>query len=276
VRKWLKTLGRVSNAMLVLATPSVMTPSARAQLAPLPVTIPQQKVGDTLCGPTNAKPTGAHFIVALYGWMPSINGETSVRDLSADVNVRFSDLLRHLRWGAMGTYEASYNSWLGIDDAVYASVRVKHTVSRTPLQPQLDAGLDLFIGNTFVGYSFKPEPSVAIDVLAGARVWHTDATLAVSGDVVNRERERVSTWADAIGGLRVRWAPAQKWQINIAGDGGAGGSKGTGEGLGSVSYMWTHWSAFAGYRYLYVNRQKNDFDFKGHLAGPLIGGAYRF
>lgn len=275
MRKWLKALARVVSGMAMLATPSVLTPGAGAQLAPLPVIIPQ-KVGDTLCGPVNAKPTGAHFSVALYGWMVGLNGQIGVRDLSADVNVRFTDILHKLRWGAMGTYEASYNSWLGIDDAVYASLRDKRTVSRTRLQPQLDLGLDLFIGNTFVGYTFRPEQNVAIDVLAGARFWHTDASLGISGDVVNRERERVSTWVDAIGGLRVRWQPARQWQVNIAGDGGAGGSKGTGEGLGSVSYNWTRWSAFAGYRYLYENYRKDEFFFTGHLDGPVLGGAYRF
>ncbi len=275
MRKWLTTLGRVSSAVALLVTPSVMTPSADAQLAPLPVTIPV-KVGDTICGPAKSKPAGAHFVIAPYGWMAGINGETGVRDLSADVNVRFIDLLHHLRFAAMGTFEVGYASWLGIADAVYSSVRVNHTLALQRAQPNVDYTQKMFIGQAFVGYSFQPERTVAIDILAGTRVWHTTSTLGVSGDIVNRARENSSNWADALGGLRVRWQPAPSWQINVAGDGGGGGSKGTGEGLGSVAYNWTHWSAFAGYRYLYENYRKDEFFFKGHMDGPLIGGAYRW
>ena len=178
--------------------------------------------------------------------MVGVTGETGVRDLSADVNVRFIDLLHHLRFGAMGTFEVGYNSWVGIADAVYASLRVNHTLELDRAQPDVDFTQKLFIGQAFIGYSFQPEKTVAIDLLVGTRIWSTQSTLGVSGDIVNRERENSSSWADALGGLRVRWAPAPAWQINIGGDGGGGGSKGTGEGLGSVTYNWTHWSAFAG------------------------------
>jgi hypothetical protein len=253
-----------------------MTRTVRAQLAPLPVTMPQ-RVGDTLCGPAKPKPAGAHFIIAPYGWLAGINGETGVRDLSADVNVRFIDLLHHLRFAAMGTFDVGYNSWLGIADAVYSSIRVNHTLSRVPNEPNLDLTQKMFIGQAFVGYSFQPEKTLAIDLLVGTRIWSTRSTLGISGDIVNRARENSSSWADALGGLRVRWEPAPAWQINIAGDGGGGGSKGTGEGLGSVNYSFaTHWSAFAGYRYLYENYRKNDFFFTGHMDGPLLGAAYRW
>ncbi len=282
----LETLRRALSAAVVLVLVSAGTRVAEAQIAPLPVggahaatrANTRARV-DTMCDTVKTKATAAkaRFIVAPYGWMSGISGSTSVRDLSADIDVKFIDLLKHLKFAAMGTFEVQYGPALFITDNIYSSVKVDHTLARIRTQPNLDLTSKTFISQSFVGYSFTATPTVAVDVLAGARLWSLRSTLNVSGDLVSRERSSTSTWADALGGLRVRWAPAPSWQVSVAGDGGAGGSKGTGEGIATVGYdLGRYWSLFAAYRYLQVNYSKNDYALDIHMDGPVIGGAYRW
>jgi hypothetical protein len=250
--------------MLAVATGAIN--AVDAQIAPLPV--------DTL-HTTTPPPKSTRFIVAPYGWMTGISGETGVGDLSANVDISFSNLLSHLRFAAMGTFEGGYGPWLGIVDGVYASVRADRTLSRGRVQPNLDFTMKMLITQAFAAYTVKPAPTIDVDILAGARLWAVKSTLAVSSDTTRRTRERSPSWADALGGARIRWKVARQWQINLEGDGGAGGSKGTGEGIGTVAYdLSRYWSLFASYRYLYENYQKNHYFFTGHMAGPVVGGAY--
>ena len=86
-----------------------------------------------------------------------------------------------------------------------------------------------------------------------------------------------NAWADALGGLRVRWAAAERWRVSAAGDGGGGGSKGTGGATATVGYdVSSRWTLFGAYRYLFLNRRTDESFFTGHLGGPAIGGAYRW
>ena len=242
--------------------------TAAAQIAPLPVDVihtasPQIK--------------DWRFVVSPYGWMPGISGETGVGDLSANVDVTFSDLLSHLKFAAMGSFEASRGAWVGILDDVYASIRIDHTLSRGRVRPELDLTTKMLITQAFVAFTVKPSPRIDVDLLGGGRLWAVKATLAVSSDITHRERNRSPSWADALLGARLRWRASPKWQFNLEGDGGAGGSRATGEGIATASYDFSkHWGAYAAFRYLYENREKGDYFFTGHMSGPVIGAAYHW
>jgi hypothetical protein len=268
VTKCFQALACAASSVFMLAAAGGAIETAGAQPAPLPV--------DTIHA-TTPRPKSTRFIVAPYGWMPGISGETGVGDLSADVNISFSKLLSHLRFGAMGTFEGAYGPWLGIYDAMYASVRVDRTLSRGRVQPELNLTAKMLITQGFAAYTVKPAPSIDVDLMAGARLWAVRSTLAVSRDITQRTRERSPTWADFVLGGRVRWRIDPTWQINVEGDGGAGGSRGTGEGMATADYTLSHhWSVFLAYRYLYENYQKGEYFFTGHLSGPVVGGAYRW
>jgi hypothetical protein len=177
----------------------------------------------------------------------------------------------------MGTFEGAYGPWLGVYDAVYASLRAQRTLSRGRVPPELDLTLKLLITQGFTGYTVKPSPTIDVDLLAGTRLWAVRSTLALTSGIGQRSNERSPTWADFLLGGRVRWRIDRKWQVNVSGDGGAGASRGTGEGMGTVDYALSHhWSVFVAYRHLYENYHKNDYFFTGHLTGPVIGGAYHW
>jgi hypothetical protein len=259
-------------AVVGMASATISTPVA-AQIAPTRV----DSVRHRNPGATKSRSVSPQFTIAPYGWMLGVHGETQVRDLSANVDVSFQKILDHLRFAAMGAFEVGYGPWLGTVDGLYASLRDTRTLALDRAQPDLDMTLKISIDQAFAGYSFVPAPGVAIDLLAGTRIWALDASLTVSGNLANVTRSRSPSWADALGGFRVRVTPADRWHVSLTGDGGGGGSRGTGEGIATVGYdLSHHWNLFGAYRYLYEDYRKNDYVLNAHLNGPAIGGAYRW
>ncbi|MGH9884821.1 MAG: hypothetical protein ACREBE_04800 [bacterium] len=271
--KRLRVVRRVSLAVAVVAfAGSALVTTAEAQVAPS--SIDSAGRADPCATKLRVHP---RYAVSLYGWMTGISGETGVRDLSADVDVPFRDLLDHLRFAAMGAFEVSYGPLVGIVDAVYSSVEVDHTLSLLRRQPELNFTMKMLISQVMAGYTFRAGPNVAVDALAGTRIWSFNSTLTLTGDTASRERSRSPTWADGVGGLRVRWMPTSSLYVGGEFDGGGGGSDGTGQAIGTLAYdVARHWSVFASYRYLQLNYRKNDYFFDGHFGGPVIGGVYRW
>lgn len=259
-------------AAVVIGVVCALPTNAAAQIAPVSV-----DGNDSNGGANGSHQLRARLVVAPYGWMTGISGETGVRDLSADVDVPFSTLLSHLRFAAMAAFEGEYGPWLGVADLVYASVRDDQTRSLGPFEAELRMTMKMLVTQAFAAYSFLAAPTMAIDLLAGGRLWSVDASLKRSGPIDTVTRSRDPAWADALGGLRVRWRAAERWHVSAAGDVGGGGSKVTRGASGTVAYdISTRWSLFGSYRYLYLDYRKNDFFFKGPLKGPALGGAYRW
>jgi hypothetical protein len=253
-----RPLGRLACLVAALAA-SITADSSpgAAQMAPAPI-------------------GSGRVFLAPYAWLAGISGEADVRDLSTDVDVPFRELLQHLQFAAMGTLEGGHGPVLAGLDAVYTSVRVDRTPSRGPRSVDLTAKMKMLITTGYAGVSLRPSPQVAVDLYGGTRVWSVDASLAVSGDSASRARSRSPAWADALAGARVRWRPSEQWQVGIAGDGGAGGSRGTANASATAGYeVSRRWTAFAAYRWLYLDYSRDEFRFRGHLAGPVLGVAYR-
>lgn len=176
--------------------------SVGAQLVPMPLAPMDTLVRHDPC--VSQKIAKARFTIAPYGWLLGIHGDVGVRDLDAHVNISFSDLLSKLRWGAMGGFEFNYGHWLGTFDGVFASVHQENTPSVGGFNPDIDSRLDLAMTQAFVGYTFRARPNLAIDLLGGARLWRWDASLRLQGENITRQRERIRTFVDALGGVRVR------------------------------------------------------------------------
>ena len=120
------------------------------------------------------------------GWS-GVYGETGVRDLSADVNVRFIDLLHHLRFGAMGTFEVELRLGVGIADAFMHRFAMNHTLELDPRAARRRFHAEALHRTGLHRLLVEPEQTVAVDFSSGP-VWSTQSTLNVSGDIVSRER----------------------------------------------------------------------------------------
>src|ERR1700675_4313391 len=60
------------------------------------------------------------FTLTSYGWLTSINGTMSAGDRSADVDIAFKDVLKHLDMGVMMAAELRYKRWAFLGDLIYA------------------------------------------------------------------------------------------------------------------------------------------------------------
>ena len=60
------------------------------------------------------------FTLTPYGWMSGINGTISAGDRSADIDVAFKDVLKHLDMGVMMAAEVGYKRWSVMGDLIYA------------------------------------------------------------------------------------------------------------------------------------------------------------
>src|SRR5450631_4479256 len=60
------------------------------------------------------------FSLTPYGWMTSISGTISAGDRSADVDIAFKDVLKHIDMAFMTSAELRYKRWGLTGDLIYA------------------------------------------------------------------------------------------------------------------------------------------------------------
>lgn len=229
-----------------------------------------------------------------YAWLPSINGSTTIRGRTADIDASFGDMLERKipkeMFGLMGAFEAR-NGRLGVmTDLVYmklgasgsgARARSVHPLVGGTLAASMSAQFEMFIAETSLAYELMHSQGgsagmeTAIDFYGGGRLWwqRAEANLALTagmhvGDlVVSGGRALASsgdvTWVDPLIGLRLRHRFSPQADMVLRGDvGGFGvGSKFSWQAMGYLNWDFVRteraaWSAMVGYRALYVDFEK--------------------
>src|SRR6476646_7969613 len=62
------------------------------------------------------------FDVKPYGWMAGLGGQVGVKSVVTEVDLRFSDIVRHLRFGAMSSFDARKGPFVLGADVMYMSL----------------------------------------------------------------------------------------------------------------------------------------------------------
>ncbi|MGB8555030.1 MAG: hypothetical protein WCD73_17055, partial [Pseudolabrys sp.] len=202
---------------------------------------------------------GWTFSLTPYGWVLSLNGSTTVKGRTTDVDAGFFDILRHTQFpqdlmelAAMG--EARYGRFALLTDIVYLKAGLGASITRSRGTDAINgtvgasAGLKTWLVEAqFAGaYEmarwrglFSPGSSTALDLYAGGRVWwqRGEVDLAVTGTLnvfdlsLTREGFLSATksvsWVDPLVGARIRHQFDPTWNFVLSGDvGGFGvGSK---------------------------------------------------
>jgi len=228
--------------------------------------------------------------VGFYGMMAAIKGDTQVGNVTADVDVPFSDILENLDIGFMGFIEHRNEKWSFIGDVVYIKLSADSTTAVTPgLSVTLDADLEQTIAESFIGYRvFEQdygETQIGIDVLGGARYNKLDLKLGAQASLLgltaSRSRNPSQDWVDGVIGARVQYGHNNGWGASGWADYGEGSDSSSYQLAGFVSYRFENKvKVFGGYR-LYsfeysgtsgANRFELDLDY----AGPMVGASCRF
>jgi hypothetical protein len=208
-----------------------------------------------------------------YGWVTLMNGSTTVKGRTVDVDVGFNDLMDLVRqseipkdlFAFMGYFEARNGRLSLFADVVYMKIALNAGMTRTVGVDDLGATVGASAGLKYQmviaemaaayevaqwGSTGAPGSGTAIDVFGGARGWWqtADASLSASGTInigdLTRNADGTLTasgsasWVDPLVGVRLRHQFAPGWNFVASGDvGGFGvGSKFSWQALAALNY----------------------------------------
>jgi len=240
-----------------------------------------------------------------YSWLSGLNGSTTVKGRTTDIDVGAFQLLEHLDGVPWMSYGEIRNGRIALyGDIIYAPLGVDASRARSFGGVSLDATVGVDIEQTIAEIGVVYEiarwwSGGAIDLLAGARYWHQDVAinLALTGTLDtsglsltgNRAVARAGgvDWIDPLVGLRIRHQLAPGQELLVRGDIG-------GFDVGSqfswnvlAAYSWqigvhygATYSGVLGYRALGVDYEKGsgatryEYDVVQH--GPIVGLTVRY
>jgi len=232
------------------------------------------------------------FSLTPYAWATALNGSTTVKGRTTDIDASFFDILDHTQFpkglfqlAAFG--EARYGRFAILTDFAYmklglgASITHSRGVDRLNGAVGVSAGLtvQMIIAEVAAAYEVAhwgpntlPNSGTALDIYAGGRAWwqKADAEVAISGTVNLLGLSRTAdgtlsasgdvSWVDPVIGARLRHQLAPNWNLVVSGDvGGFGaGSRFSWQAIAAVDYEFAKtqnvtWSGMLGYKALYVD-----------------------
>jgi hypothetical protein len=237
------------------------------------------------------------FRASIYGYFPSIGGETNFPAGGGEIDIAAEDLIENSKFVGMASFEAQHERWGAFVDLIYMDVgdSVSGTTSlgagQIALPPGItaDASLDItaWVVTAAANYRAIATPHSTFDVFAGARLldatgdvdWSFNVDLSPFGGPPQRgSAEASDNKVDAIVGLKGRYefGADGRWFIPYYLDAGTGDSDLTWQAALGVGYSLAHGEVFAAYRHL-------DYDLgdKGGIAnlefdGPALGLAYHW
>jgi hypothetical protein len=208
-----------------------------------------------------------------YGWVTLLNGSTTIKGRTVDVDVGFNDLMDLVRHSEIpkellelaGYFEARNGRFSLFADLVYMKIGLDASMTRSRGVDALNASVgasaglkyEMFIAELAAAYEVArwgvtkaPGSGTAIDVFGGVRGWwqKADASLTASAtvNVFDLTRNADGTlsatgnvgWVDPLVGLRLRHQFAPGWNFVASGDvGGFGvGSKFSWQALAALNY----------------------------------------
>ncbi len=234
--------------------------------------------------------------LSIYMFATDIEGEAQVRNVTADVDVGFNDILDNLDFGFMGYIEHRRGKWSFIGDLAYLKVSADKSAvfdrRVTDIEVELDVDFEQTVLEGFVGYRlFEREYDTAglgLDLLVGAR--YTDLEIDLStevsilGPIGSRSREngraRSDDWTDAVLALRLQYGGRKGWGGTFWVDVGDGSDSSSEQVMALVSYRGdSNWQFFGGYRYLNLEYETGSgtsrFGVDLDYTGPMLGVSYR-
>lgn len=229
-------------------------------------------------------------MVAPYAWATALDGSSTVKGRTTDVDASFIDILDHTQFpkglfGVAAFAEARNGRIAILADVLYAKFVLGGGITRSRSVDALNASvgasaglkIEMVIAEVAAAYEIARWPApgttgTALDLYGGVRIWwqRAELSLDLSGTVnvgdLTRTADRTFaangdvSWVDPVIGMRVRHQLSPQLDLSISGDiGGFGaGSKFSWQALGLVSYEFARgsdvsWSAMLGYKALSVD-----------------------
>jgi len=242
------------------------------------------------------------FSVIPYLWLMGINGKTTIKGRTADLNVSFGDIWDNLDFAAEVHIEAWRDRYGFFIDTSYANIAIKKDVQlrldntlNTKFKTEFFLGeLGGFyrvgtwpLGSGSTDYKKKTNTSITFDVLGGGRYWYLKNTLNLNGplDILPSKVSDSQSWFDFFAGGRINLA-INKFFVNLRSDiGGFGLGFSSDIAWNIAGYIgyelpWYRITPIIGYRALYDKYKDgsgdNRFVWDAWISGPQIGVGIKF
>lgn len=232
-----------------------------------------------------------------YGWLPSINGSTTFKQLtpgggSIDIDVNPDKLLSHLKFAFAGTLEARKAPWSIAGDIMYVNLGGRASKIKSidgpggridiPLEATANTGVEQFMGEIAAGYALLQQPGVQSDLIVGVRYARLKNSLnwdfsTPAGPLPRSGSSEVTkNLTDGVVGLRGQVTLSGPWFVPYYADLGAGSSRFTWQAFAGVGYRYGNADFVAGWRHLAYNFHDDREISNIYLTGPIIGFGYKF
>jgi len=246
----------------------------------------------------DAAPAGAPWKLSVtpYAWATSLHGKAGVAGKTADVDVSFSDVLKHLNGAVMLDLELRKGRFGLMSNSVYAKLEDNSSTGQDRIKVDTTANMLIQglaatyrVGTWQLAEFAQAGPlSVAVDPYAGIRYTYLDTELKGKLDLpdlgVNAKRtsEADKNWVDPIIGLRTIWTLGERLSLAAAGDigGTSESSDYSWQAIGLVGYRFglfgtNNANLIAGYRALHQKytdgNGRNEFKWDVTIHGPVVG-----
>jgi len=233
-----------------------------------------------------ADDTGWHFSVSPYLWLAGAHGNVGALGRNVGFKASIGDLLRHLRFGIMGTVEARKDWIILSNDLIYMRLSSDRALA-PPILSGFTANLtaDAFILNPKVGLRLINQEKIKVDAQTGFRYWYFHENVHFSPSPLGNNYSATQDWVSPVVGGRISAPLSPKLSVVIGGDAGGfhAGSQLEYQIFGLLAYQLkekrTKRMLLVGYRYLNVD-YKGSRDIGGRvnlaLSGVVIGTNFDF
>ena len=250
-------------------------------------------------GLAQATSPGWNFSATVYGYFPSVGGETSfpVKTGGGSVDISASDVLDSIDFVVMGTLDLHNGRWGAFTDVMYLDLGGSKSASRDftiggmqiPADTTANLGWDMkgVIWTLAGQYRVANGSGLTLDLLAGARLADIkqEASWDITGSLgplapparTGSGEAEVSQW-DVIVGVKGRYtfAKAPRWSLPFYVDVGTGDSDLTWQAMGGLGYSFAWGDVIAAWRHI-------DYDMKSgsrieslNFNGPAIAAVFRW
>jgi len=227
--------------------------------------------------------------LGIYLFALEIEGDAQIRNVTADVDVGFDDIVDNLDMGYFGYIEHRRGKWSFIGDFLHLAVSDdRSTASDGILQVELDAEFKQTTWEGFVGYRILEREynaaDLGLDLLVGARYTKLEVDLdseaTLLGLTRSRDRSRDEDWTEPVLALRLQYGGREGWGSSFWVDVGDGSDSSSEQFMALATYRGdSNWRFFGGYRYYNLEYETGSgtskFEADLDYTGPIFGAAYR-
>lgn len=219
--------------------------------------------------------------ITLYGWAAAMSGPVSVNDVTATVDIPFSEIFDNLKMGAMLNYMGRGPTWVTCADIIY--MKLGHDATTPGGTTLAEVKVKQWLFEVDGGYRVLPW----MDALIGIRVPVIEGEVVPDVNFPNAsEKSKSETWLAPLIGVRVIIPATRHLKLIGRGDLGGfqiGGTNTTWQAAGYVNYGFgAHFSASLGYRAINADYatgtpgQQGYFKYDVTSYGGLLGLSYTF